>query len=109
MPMPTTSPLFTCDMSSGSSVSSRMFGSPQVVPVAAASTYSQRGVMTATPNDRLLGLIRWTRTGKWAPLKVAVSYCVLERYEQIKTCPRTGGEETNDGTPFQTNHEQTAA
>ena len=27
-------------------------------PVAAASTYSQRGVMTATPNETSLGLIR---------------------------------------------------
>ena len=43
-----------------SSVSSTMIGSPQAVPVAAASTYSQRGVMTATPNDTWLGLTRWT-------------------------------------------------
>ena len=36
-------------------------GSPQPLPVAAASTYSQRGVITATPNDLELGLTRWTR------------------------------------------------
>jgi hypothetical protein len=31
------------------------------VPVAAARTYSQRGVITATPNDTSLGLTKWTR------------------------------------------------
>src|SRR4030095_9742352 len=45
----------------GSSVSSTMIGSPQAVPVAEATTYSQRGVITATPKDFVLGLIRWTR------------------------------------------------
>src|SRR5439155_7378883 len=37
------------------------WGSPHSDPVAAASTYSQRGVMTATPNEESLGLIKWTR------------------------------------------------
>ena len=45
-------------MSMGSSVSSTRWGSPHCVPVAAARTYSHRGVMTATPNDTWLGLIR---------------------------------------------------
>jgi len=38
-----------------------MWGSPQRSPVAAARTNSQRGVMTATPNEVSLGLTRWTR------------------------------------------------
>src|SRR6476659_2601301 len=61
MPMPTTSPLLIVAGSMGSSVSSTMIGSPQAVPVAEATTYSQRGVITATPKDFVLGLIRWTR------------------------------------------------
>src|SRR5436309_2413830 len=61
MPMPTTSPDAIAEKSTGSSVSSTRHGSPHSVPVAAASTYNHRGVMTATPNDTELGLIRWTR------------------------------------------------
>src|SRR5438477_5413334 len=59
--MPTTSPLAMTLGSTWSSVSSIRFGSPQRDPVAAASTYSHRGVITATPNDNSLGLMRWTR------------------------------------------------
>src|SRR5438552_13345624 len=61
MPMPTTSPASMDLTSTDSSVSSTRCGSPHRVPVAAARTYSQRGVMTATPNDSSLGLMRWTR------------------------------------------------
>src|SRR6516225_8727987 len=61
MPMPTTSPDAIVETSIRSSVSSTRQGSPHSVPVAAANTYSQRGVITATPNDKSLGLIRWTR------------------------------------------------
>jgi hypothetical protein len=39
-------------------VSSTTRGSPQWAGVAAATTYCQRGVMTATPNDTSLGLTR---------------------------------------------------
>src|SRR6266487_5758793 len=59
--MPTTSPASMDRTSTDSSVSSTRCGSPHRVPVAAARTYSQRGVMTATPNDSSLGLMRWTR------------------------------------------------
>src|SRR5262245_36865227 len=62
MPMPTTSPGATARGSNGSSVSSTIAGVPYSAGVAPASTYSQRGVITAVPNDRSLGLIRWTRT-----------------------------------------------
>ncbi len=51
MPMPTMSPGWMRDGSSGSSVSSVMIGSPYSAGVAAASTYSQRGVMTPMPNE----------------------------------------------------------
>src|SRR5439155_22704390 len=61
MPIPTTSPGAMIAGSIGTSVSSTRFGSPHREPVAAASTYSQRGVMTATPKETWLGLIRWTR------------------------------------------------
>src|SRR6187399_50363 len=61
MPMPTTSPAWIAVRSTRSSVSSTRWGSPHFVPVAAASTYSHRGVMTATPNEWSLGLIRCTR------------------------------------------------
>ena len=43
----------------GSSVSSMTLGSPYPRGVAAASTYSQRGVITAVPNEISLGLTRW--------------------------------------------------
>src|SRR5437588_12740076 len=63
--MPTTSPASIASRSSGSRVSSTICGSPQRSPVAEASTYSHRGVMTATPKDCVLGLTRWTRgTGR---------------------------------------------
>src|SRR5690606_13410369 len=42
-------------------VSSTTCGSPHRVPVAPARTYSQRGVMTATPKETSLGFTRWTR------------------------------------------------
>src|SRR6185437_4876413 len=61
MPMPTTSPGDRAAGSMGSNVSSTTCGSPHRVPVAAARTYSQRGVMTATPNEASLGLTKWTR------------------------------------------------
>ena len=48
---PTTSPGASCAASKGSSVSSATIGSPHREGVAAASTYSHRGVMTAVPND----------------------------------------------------------
>src|SRR6266481_8393267 len=50
-------------------VSSTRMGSPKLLGVAPASTYCQRGVMTAVPNDTWLGLIRWTFT------RSAPSYC----------------------------------
>lgn len=49
--MPTTSPFLNVVGSSGSSVSSSRCGSPYACGVAAARTYSQRGVMTPMPND----------------------------------------------------------
>jgi hypothetical protein len=49
-------------VSIGSSVSSTISGSPHILGVAAARTYSHRGVMTATPKDTWLGFTRWTRT-----------------------------------------------
>src|SRR5262245_18497654 len=61
MPMPTTSPGAIVEKSTGSSVSSTRRGSPHSRPVAAARTYSQRGVITATPNESSLGLMRCTR------------------------------------------------
>src|SRR5215217_3683528 len=61
MPIPTTSPAWMVVSSMSSSDSSTMIGSPHSVPVAAARTKSQRGVMTATPNETWLGLIRWMR------------------------------------------------
>ena len=42
----------------GARVSSTRIGSPSDDGVAAASTYCQRGVITAVPNDTLLGLIK---------------------------------------------------
>src|SRR4026209_919317 len=56
--MPTTSPGWMPEGSSTSRVSSVVRGSPYWRGVAAASTYSHRGVMTPTPNARWLGLIR---------------------------------------------------
>src|ERR1043165_5802710 len=91
MPIPTTSPLWMSSKLTGSSVSSTRWGSPHVVPVAAARTYNQRGVMTATPNDRLLGLIRWTRGN-------AISYSY-----------RGAAEGGFDGTPFTTDDQQAPA
>src|SRR5208282_2338012 len=41
--------------------SSTRMGSPTTAGVAAASTKSQRGVMTAVPKELSLGLTRWTR------------------------------------------------
>src|SRR5215207_7631628 len=94
MPMPTTSPFDTCVISRGSSVSSRMFGSPHLVPVAAARTYNQRGVMTATPNDKLLGFIKCTREDNRTPLwENAVSYCVSGSYGEKPARGRAGGAE----------------
>src|SRR6187402_2317768 len=63
MPMPTTSPGCTVVGSRTSRVSSTMFGAPKRAGVAAASTKSQRGVMTPTPKETWLGLTRWTRIG----------------------------------------------
>ena len=50
-----------CCGSKSWSVSSQMTGSPKRAGVAAASTYSQRGVMTAMPNETWLGFTRKTR------------------------------------------------
>src|SRR5215216_2867598 len=60
--MPTMSPALTDAKSRGSSVSSAMLGVPYLAGVAPASTNSQRGVITPTPNERWLGLTRWTIT-----------------------------------------------
>src|ERR1700677_1747724 len=49
---------------SASRVSSTMTGSPNDPGVAAASTYSQRGVITAVPKEWSLGLIRKTAIRK---------------------------------------------
>src|SRR6188508_974973 len=54
------SPGCTLWASNGSSVSSAMRGSPYDVGVAPARTNSHRGVITPTPNDKWLGLTRWT-------------------------------------------------
>src|SRR5262245_21852172 len=62
MPMPTTSPALTWVGLNGSRVSSTILGAPKSAGVAAASTYGQRGVITAVPNERSLGLTRCTRT-----------------------------------------------
>src|SRR5579864_8891279 len=61
MPIPTTSPLVTFSGLSNSSVSSQMTASPKALGVADARTYSQRGVITAVPNEISLGLTRCTR------------------------------------------------
>src|SRR5271167_3781182 len=61
MPTPTTSPLLTFRGLSSSSVSSQMTASPKALGVAEARTYSQRGVMTAVPNEMSLGFTRCTR------------------------------------------------
>src|SRR6266542_1525146 len=66
MPIPTMSPASIANGSSISSVSSVITGSPNREGVAAARTYSHRGVITPTPKARWLGLIRCTRT-KWSP------------------------------------------
>src|SRR4026208_1133647 len=58
--MPTRSPPLMVSRSSGSSVSSTMFGGPYAAGVAAPSTNSQRGVITPTPKERWLGFTRWT-------------------------------------------------
>src|SRR3954464_9728703 len=108
MPIPTTSPLATASRFTGSSVLSIRFGSPQVFPVAAASTNNQRGVMTATPNDRLLGLIRCTRPGK-ATSQESCSIILFLSILRGETCPRAGREEQSDGTSFTTDHQQAAA
>src|SRR5712691_1699217 len=47
-------------------------GSPKLFGVAAAITYCQRGVITAIPNDTLLGLTKWTFT-QCAPYN---AYCL---------------------------------
>src|SRR5947207_8161859 len=60
MPIPTTSPAWTLAESQGSNVSSVISGSPYESGVAAARTYNHRGVITPTPNDRPLGLMRCT-------------------------------------------------
>src|SRR3954468_19951565 len=60
MPMPTTSPEDTVAGFQGSRVSSVIIGSPYFSGVAAARTYNHRGVITPTPNDKALGLMRWT-------------------------------------------------
>src|ERR1017187_7070764 len=62
MPIPTMSPGFIEPGTSSSSVSSQMIGSPNGLGVAAARTYSQRGVITAVPKAISLGLTRWTRS-----------------------------------------------
>src|SRR5438093_9783110 len=60
MPMPTTSPDDTLPGSHRSSVSYVTIGSPYSSGVAAARTYSHRGVITPTPNANALGLTRCT-------------------------------------------------
>src|SRR4029453_6680725 len=54
------SPACTPSTSNGSKVSSTICGRPYTAGVAPANTKSQRGVMTPTPNDKWLGLTRWT-------------------------------------------------
>src|SRR5271157_1246210 len=61
--MPTMSPRCTLAGSQGNRVSSHRIGSPKDPGVAAASTKSQRGVMTAVPKDVSLGLTRCTLIG----------------------------------------------
>src|SRR3954467_10623301 len=68
--MPTTSPAETVVGSQASSVSSVMIGSPYRSGVAAASTYSHRGVITPTPNAKALGLMRCTLINQDSRLKI---------------------------------------
>src|SRR6185312_5251488 len=58
--MPTTSPGLMLSGTILSSDSSTRMGAPADSGVAAASTNSHRGVMTAVPNELSLGLTRWT-------------------------------------------------
>src|ERR1700735_4896776 len=58
--MPTMSPAWMLSGTICSSDSSTRMGSPADCGVAAASTKSQRGVMTAVPKELSLGLTRWT-------------------------------------------------
>ena len=60
--MPTMSPGWMVSGTICSSDSSTRMGSPATRGVAAASTNSHRGVMTAVPKELSLGLTRWTRT-----------------------------------------------
>src|SRR6187401_703621 len=94
MPIPTTSTLAIWLKSMGSSVSSRILGSPHWVPVAAARTYSQRGVITATPNDKLLGFIKCTRDGNRSPLS-GMQYHTVSQDHTGRNLPLGGqGEES---------------
>src|SRR5687768_9252071 len=108
MPIPTTSPLAISFMSIGSSVSSTRWGSPHFVPVAAARTYSHLGVITATPKERLLGLIRCTREDTETPLRELQYHTVSQNYTGIKPAFGRAGR-SRYGTPFTTDHEQAAA
>src|SRR4029077_12112490 len=63
MPMPTTSPAAIRSGIRLSRVSSQISGSPNSIGVAVASTYSQRGVMTAVTTAESLGLIEWIVKG----------------------------------------------
>src|SRR4051812_27679116 len=96
-------------MSIGSSVSSTRCGSPHLVPVAAASTYNQRGVITATPKDKLLGLIRCTRDANRSPLYRSCDIILCLRTIRRQILPSGGRGGANYGTPFTTNHEQAPA
>src|SRR5262245_48997733 len=82
MPIPTTSPGSICEVSNGYSDSSQIIGEPHRDGIAAASTYGQRGIMTAVPKDTLLGLTRNTRIAK-PPRKAANQ--TLERWRRLES------------------------
>src|SRR5262249_59482040 len=109
MPMPTTSPGAMSSRTTGSSVSSTRWGSPHLVPVAEASTYSHRGVMTATPKDRLLGLMRCTRPGTHNRLSLGSCSIILVSYINTLRFHLRRGRGGSDGTPITTDDQQTAA
>src|SRR5262249_61035307 len=83
IPIPTSPPVSRVSTSSPSSDSSPIRGSPQRLPVAAARTYNQRGVITATPKDLVLGLTRWTRG---MPSNRSTVKPVRQRHAQPEPC-----------------------
>jgi hypothetical protein len=68
-----------------SRVSSQISGSPNSIGVAVASTYSQRGVMTAVPNAESLGLIKWIVKGPFlGALADSLADCRITLLPQVE-------------------------